>query len=142
MSNMQHVEENVAVAHRASVGKLTSEEMPLFDRVRSKYQALTAIPCTSCDYCMPCPNEVNIPANFGIYNDGLMYDKPDGARGQYGWMLRSYEIGISDSDQRATHCIQCGDCEVKCPQDIPISEWMPVIHEVLGENQPYVRELT
>ena len=31
----------------------------------------------------------------------------------------------------------CGACTEKCPQSIPISEWMPVVHEVLGEGKPY-----
>jgi hypothetical protein len=29
----------------------------------------------------------------------------------------------------------------KCPQHIPISDWMPVIEDVLGNGQPYQKEL-
>jgi uncharacterized protein len=25
----------------------------------------------------------------------------------------------------------------KCPQSIPISEWMPIVHQVLSEGKPY-----
>jgi predicted aldo/keto reductase-like oxidoreductase len=42
---------------------------------------------------------------------------------------------------RAALCIQCQECEAKCPQGIRTSEWMPIIHEVLGENRPYVLAL-
>ena len=132
MSTMPQVEENIVVADRSSAGILTPKEMPLFDQVRSKYQALTAIPCTSCDYCLPCPNGVNIPANFGIYNEGLMYDKPDGARRRYGFV---------SENERASACIQCLECEEKCPQSILISEWMPVVHEVLGGGKSYRKYL-
>jgi predicted aldo/keto reductase-like oxidoreductase len=38
---------------------------------------------------------------------------------------------------RAESCLQCQECEEKCPQSIPISEWMPVVHAVLGEGRPY-----
>jgi predicted aldo/keto reductase-like oxidoreductase len=33
--------------------------------------------------------------------------------------------------------VQCRECEELCPQGIPISEWMPSVHEVLGEGKPY-----
>jgi hypothetical protein len=86
---------------------------------------------------VPCPEGVNIPSNFALYNEGLMYDKPDQARGGYGWMLQSHKLGISASDGRAINCIQCGECEPKCPQGILISELMPIMHEVLGEGKSY-----
>ncbi len=142
MSTMAQLEENVALAGASGVGTLTGEELALYDQVRAKYQELTAIPCTRCGYCMPCPQGVDIPGNFGTYNDGIMFDKPDAARGQYGWWKFAYEEqGIFDHDIRAAQCIQCGECEAKCPQSIPISEWMPVIHQALGENGPYVTRL-
>jgi predicted aldo/keto reductase-like oxidoreductase len=81
---------------------------------------------------MPCPNDVNIPHIFGVYNEGLMFNNEDGAR-------RSYEH--TKEENRASACIQCRECEDKCPQNIPISEWMPEIHEVLGEGKPYVCRL-
>jgi predicted aldo/keto reductase-like oxidoreductase len=37
----------------------------------------------------------------------------------------------------ASACIQCRECDPKCPQSIPISEWMPIIHAVLGEGKAY-----
>lgn len=142
MSTLEQVKENVALASASGIGTLTADELALYDQVRARYQELTAIPCTRCGYCMPCPQGVDIPANFANYNDGLMYDKPEAARGQYSWWKYAYEVqGNLDHDIRAAQCIQCGECETKCPQSIPISEWMPVIHRALGENGPYVTEL-
>jgi predicted aldo/keto reductase-like oxidoreductase len=129
MSTMQHVEENVASAAVSGIGTLTGDELALVAQVREKYDTLCPIPCTKCEYCMPCPNGVNIPSNFERYNQGVMYDKPDHARIGYNrWF---------PEPERADKCIQCRECEEKCPQDIPISEWMPVVHQVLGEGQPY-----
>jgi predicted aldo/keto reductase-like oxidoreductase len=142
MSTMAQVEENVALAGDARIGVLAGEELALYDRVRTKYKELTAIPCTNCGYCQPCPQGVDIPGNFGSYNEGIMFDKPEASRGHYGWLKFAYEEqGIFDHDVRAAQCIQCGECEDKCPQGIPISEWMPVIHQALGENGPYVTKL-
>jgi predicted aldo/keto reductase-like oxidoreductase len=133
MSTMQQVEENVASAGLSAIGALTAEELSLVDRIRTRYQELCPVPCTKCNYCLPCPNGVNIPRNFTIYNEGVMYDKADGAR-------RAYNQWFSE-EERANLCIQCQECEEKCPQNIPISEWMPVVHAVLGESQPYVLSL-
>jgi predicted aldo/keto reductase-like oxidoreductase len=130
MSTMQQVEENVASAAASGVGSLSAEELELFDQVRTVYKELCPIPCTHCDYCMPCPNGVNIPRNFAVYNQGVMYDKPDQAR-------RGYN-NFMPEEERAAVCIQCRECEDKCPQSILISEWMVVVHEVLGEGKPFV----
>jgi hypothetical protein len=129
MTEMAHVEENVASADVSGTGTLTEEELALVDRVRAKYEELCPIPCTKCEYCMPCPNGVNIPRNFELYNEGVMYDKPEHARTGYNrWF---------PEPERANQCIQCRECEEKCPQDILISEWMPIVHAVLGEGQSY-----
>jgi predicted aldo/keto reductase-like oxidoreductase len=138
MSATEQVEENVALASASGIGTLTAGELAVYDQVRAKYRELIAIPCTRCGYCMPCPQGVDIPGNFGTYNEGIMYDKPDAARGHYGWLKFAYEEqGIFDHDVRAAQCIQCGECEEKCPQTIPISEWMPIVHQVLGEGRLY-----
>jgi len=142
MSNMAQVEENVALASAPDYDKLSNAETALYDRVRDMYGQLTAIPCTSCGYCMPCPQHVDIPGNFGVYNDGVAYDKHDFSRGQYDWWRASYaDHKINDHDIRAVNCIGCGDCEDKCPQGIPISQWMTKIHETLGEGKPFVNSL-
>ncbi|MDH7487586.1 MAG: aldo/keto reductase [Anaerolineae bacterium] len=130
MSTMQQVEENVASATASGINSLTEEELALVARVRQKYQELSPIPCTKCEYCMPCPNGVNIPRNFEVYNEGAMYDKPEEAR-------RAYNVWMPE-DQRASQCIQCRQCEEQCPQGILISEWMVRVHKVLGKGEPYL----
>jgi len=125
MSAMAHVIENVAVAGWSGVGKLSSEELALVDRVRATYQALCPIPCTKCEYCLPCAVGLNIPRLFDILNHGAMFDRLDEARRQYQRL---------SAEEQAAACIQCRQCEAKCPQSIPISEWMMHVHEILGEG--------
>ncbi len=129
MTAMEHVQENVRSADRSGVGILTEKELALVAQARDQYESLCPVPCTACDYCMPCPNGVNIPGNFTNLNRGIMYNWLDGAREQY--------LGRMRENQRASACIQCHECEEKCPQDILISEWMPLVHQVLGEGKPY-----
>ena len=128
MSAMEHVVENVASAGRSGVGLLGAEELALVEQARQQYEALCPIPCTGCGYCMPCPNGVDIPRVFATFNNGVMYNAFGEARQRYGRMAEG---------SRASACIACLECEALCPQDIPISEWMTVVHEVLGEGREF-----
>jgi len=123
MSTMEHVKENLAGASRSAPGALTAEELALIARVRDEYRELAPIPCTDCKYCLPCPNEVNIPRILQLYNQAKMYRDPDTMREFYGWLKE---------EERASACVECGDCEKLCPQNIEIIEWLAKAHELLG----------
>jgi len=131
MGTMEQVEENIASANVSGPGMLSAEELALYGKVREVIKSLSPIPCTSCEYCMPCPNGVNIPFNFEIYNQAAMYEDLEGSRFAYSRFL--------PNEQKAVKCIQCEECLSKCPQHIPISTWMPVIEDVLGLKLPYVK---
>jgi predicted aldo/keto reductase-like oxidoreductase len=123
MSTMQQVEENLASADRSGVGSLSAEELALIERVRAAYRGLSPIPCTQCRYCVPCPNGVEIPHIFEIYNQVMMYDDPRTGRMLYGWLKET---------QRADQCVECGQCQDACPQGIAIIEWLKKAHALLG----------
>lgn len=56
------------------MGNLTDEELELVEKVAQKYNELRKVNCTECKYCMPCPQGVDIPWNFSIYNQASMYN--------------------------------------------------------------------
>ena len=133
MGTLQQVEENIASASDFGPNQLNAEELAMFDQAREAIQSRSPIPCTRCEYCMPCPNGVNIPLNFDTYNQAAMFDDIDHARFQYkNWV---------PDDQKAAACVQCEECLEKCPQHIPISTWMPAVEEVMGLNRPYVKSV-
>ncbi len=115
MSTMEQVQQNVATASDSGVGKLTPEELAIFDQVRVQYQQLRPVPCTDCRYCQPCPSGVAIPRAFSAYNAGVMYNAPQEARRLYNFI---------DPSQRADQCTECGQCEEVCPQEIEIIDWL------------------
>jgi len=129
MGRMSEVEANLRGAQGAAAGSMTPAEHALIARVRRAYLRTTPIPCTQCGYCLPCPNGVNITRNFGLYNDGRIHEDPGTSRLLYARFLTE--------DERASACVQCGACEEKCPQKIPIREWMPKVHAVLGKGEDY-----
>ena len=125
MSSMEQVEQNLDSARRSRPRSFTTAEMQLIEQVRQQYHERTAVPCTRCGYCTPCPNGVNIPNAFEFFNYAHLYDDVPGARFKYQVFLTP--------EQRAEACIACKNCEAQCPQNIPISEWMPKVAELLGE---------
>ncbi|MBO3802889.1 MAG: aldo/keto reductase [Candidatus Brockarchaeota archaeon] len=128
MSTMEQVERNVEFASRSGVGTLVERERELINAVRLKYGALRPIPCTKCGYCMPCPNGVDIPRNFELYNDGFAYNVMDRSK----WVYNRDDF----KEKRAGACVGCMACEEKCPQKIRISEWMPRIDSELRYQAP------
>jgi hypothetical protein len=126
MTSMAQVEDNLRLADGAKVGSFGKAELDLIAQVREMYSSRIVIPCSKCSYCMPCPNGVNIPANFEIYNYAYLYDNLADARFKYGIFI--------EEAQRADQCVACGICEDLCPQKIPISDWMPKVSALLGNT--------
>jgi predicted aldo/keto reductase-like oxidoreductase len=124
MSNLEQVDANLESASRARSHSFQAADVELIADLRRKYLDRAAIPCTKCNYCMPCPNGVNIPANFEIYNEAFLHEDIPGARFKY-------QIFVPEA-ARASACAACHACEDQCPQKIPISEWMPKVQALLG----------
>jgi uncharacterized protein len=129
MSTMKQVDENLVSAEHSGIGSLTREEKAIVVKVRETFKGLQPIPCTSCQYCMPCPNGVFIPDNFSVFNRGAMMK-------DWGEANFIYTHHIPEK-ARASACIDCNECEPKCPQKIMISDWMPYVDKVLSKAEKY-----
>jgi len=127
MSSLPQVVENLQAAEEAEINSLQAGELALITRARKKFEERTAIPCTSCGYCMPCPNGVNIPLNFELYNTAERYEDLAGSRFRYQRFMADGEKAIA--------CTGCRSCEEKCPQKISVSEWMPKVAAALEVDQ-------
>ncbi|MCX5791350.1 MAG: aldo/keto reductase [Elusimicrobia bacterium] len=127
MSSMPQAEENVRAAGAAEMNSLTAADQELIAAARKKYEERTPIPCTRCGYCMPCPNGLDIPYNFELYNAAEVYDDLGSAQFRY--------RNFMEESARAGACTGCRACEEKCPQKIVISEWMPKAAALLAEKK-------
>jgi predicted aldo/keto reductase-like oxidoreductase len=130
MSDCQQVVQNVSYAAKAQANTLTPEELSLFEEAKSEYLMGIKVPCTSCNYCMPCPSDVNIPECFSIYNSGCMYEAPDVAQLNYKISLDGMLTG---EPSFASQCQECGECEAKCPQKLPIRDRLKDVAEYFGK---------
>jgi predicted aldo/keto reductase-like oxidoreductase len=70
---------------------------------------------------MDCSFGVDIPGIFEIYNDYKKSENKDIAS-------RSYFLFTAE-EARADKCQKCGECTLKCPQQINIPEELEKIHQ-------------
>ena len=129
MNEMEQVVENIAVGADDRI--LSADEIVALEGRMADLKKMADLYCTQCNYCMPCPADVAIPEIFHSYNRGRVYGLWAAARKDYG-QIGSYQ---GDTRKRVDACADCGECEDKCPQDIPIRKQLAEAHEALtAEN--------
>jgi len=126
MQSLDMVEENAATAD--NVGPLSALEQEDIQAMLEQLKGLEDLYCTGCDYCMPCPEGVNIPNNFMLYNYERLYTFGDN-------IAEAYHKGLKPAGASAESCIECGECVEKCPQNIPIPERLREVAEEFAKKQ-------
>lgn len=130
MTYREHLEDNLK--SYCPLEPLSENDLEFLEGIVHKLQEFPTVPCTACQYCMPCRWGIDIPGIFAHYNkcvnEGIAEDVPDEdalteeqkafkkARRKY---LLTYDKAI-ESFRQADHCIGCGECKEKCPQHIDI----------------------
>ena len=121
MSETAQVDQNLAYANRAYAGMLTAEENARILAAGDKMRSFMQIPCTGCDYCNVCPQEIAIPKIFAISNQKQVDGDYIRAEAEY----KALEGNTADK------CVSCGLCVEQCPQHIHIFEELAKIHKRL-----------
>jgi predicted aldo/keto reductase-like oxidoreductase len=115
MGNMAQLEENLGLADAARPLMLGETDLAVYGQALAIINKSCKIRCTGCNYCMPCPRGVNIPACFTAYN----------ASYSMGYVAGMHQFvtstGLtSERSSGPSQCIKCGKCETHCPQHLPI----------------------
>jgi predicted aldo/keto reductase-like oxidoreductase len=133
MNAMEQIEENVASAERTEA--MGEEERRQVTALIERNREMMNLYCTGCGYCMPCPNDVNIPENFRYMNWYKVWGLEKQAKAAYGRLSPKGSFGPwagRIQGLRADACVECGECEPKCPQNIPIMAQLKEVAEALG----------
>ena len=114
MNSIEMLNENLRAADESKAGEFSENDHALLSKVAQAINARMKVGCTGCRYCMPCPQHVDIPGVFAAYNRVYTENKFAG--------LREYFMctGLRKNSTGAGNCVQCGKCEIHCPQKIPI----------------------
>ena len=128
MNETSMIVENAAIAAKGE--SLTEEEIKGINKMVEENKELAKLYCTKCNYCMPCPQKIDIPLLFGLMNDHRVFKLTEYSIRAYDEALRGVMWSFSESPES---CTECGECEEKCPQKLPIIKQLKETHKTLGK---------
>ncbi|MCL2517898.1 MAG: aldo/keto reductase [Oscillospiraceae bacterium] len=114
MTNIQMVEENAAIGDLDE--PMNEDDWNKSIVMMENLKKFSDLYCTGCEYCMPCPQGINIPYVFNCYTYHNVYGMPDLAKRMYG------RVGDENHGKSPDECVKCGECMKKCPQKILIPD--------------------
>ena len=117
MRSIEEVDENVAIAE--DWGRVLTEEER--QALEEEARSLGTRFCRQCGYCLPCTAGIDIPRVFLLDRHYTRYNLKDVAQADY-----------AELDVCAAECIECGDCEERCPYELPIIEMLREAHALLA----------
>lgn len=123
MTYMEHLQDNVKTY--SPLVPLDEDELAFLDETAEIMQKYPTIPCNDCQYCMPCPYGINIPAILLHYNKCVNAGEVAASINDEGYKkarrayLVSYDRAVPKLRQ-ASRCIGCNQCMSHCPQSINI----------------------
>ena len=136
MNRMDHLEENVKTFSPLEV--CTESENALLAKIADEMSGVPIVPCTACEYCMPCPYGVNIPGNFTYYNEAVnshILPLPEPSAADYAErqqkFIEGYRKALPKAETWARACQDCEECLSKCPQQIRIPNQLSRIVQTL-----------
>ena len=98
---------------------LTESEQASIDEIR---KTLTGNFCRRCNYCAPCTVGISIPNVFLFAGYLERYGLADWAKGRYATL-----------PVKASACVECGECEKRCPYGLPIRNMLKKCAEEFEE---------
>jgi predicted aldo/keto reductase-like oxidoreductase len=123
-STLDQLKDNLRIfEHSAPMNK---QDMELIQNIRKIYESKNTIGCTGCGYCMPCPQGINIPDIFKMYNTNQVAKSPID--------LVFYQHSIVDAGCGADQCVSCDHCKEHCPQNLEIPALLKKVHKELTDT--------
>lgn len=136
MTYMEHLEDNLRTY--SPLEPCSDEEVDLLCHTAALLAKYPLVPCTKCQYCMPCPYGINIPAIFDHYNKCVNEGNvvATSLDPEYAKARRAFLVGYDRSVpklRQASHCTGCGECLSHCPQSIKIPQRLRQIDRYVEE---------
>jgi predicted aldo/keto reductase-like oxidoreductase len=110
---------DIAIAEEFSV--LSEEEQQQFTKSEV---ILGDSYCRECGYCLPCPEEMDIPAILRMERTCTVYGLKEWIREEVARLKINTEV-----------CPACGICEERCPYNLPVREMVSVASRFIGTHE-------
>lgn len=117
MAEPKELQQNLEALETAS--PLTQAEWEKIETIR---RTLGSQFCRRCNYCAPCTVGIPISGVFLMEGYFSRYGLQDWAQARYDAMAK-----------HASDCVECGDCETRCPYDLPIREMLKAAAKKFGK---------
>ena len=120
MGDMDMLNSNLKVANMEV--PMTEDDFRKAALMMEELKKFSDLYCTGCDYCMPCPKDINIPQLFNAYTYHNVYGLSEQAKNMWN----------EKSGAAVSECIDCGICNEKCPQKIKVSEKLKEVDKIMS----------
>ena len=108
IEKVEEIEEIVSIVE--GPWAMTAAERAALEAIRAEVGTRF---CRRCQYCMPCPEGVEIATIMNVHSFYRRFPRERFAGG-----------GLAAAMATAANCVQCGECEAKCPYELPIIEML------------------
>jgi len=136
MNTLEMIKENVESASRSEANSLTDDDFKVIGQLREVYQGMMVVPCTQCEYCMPCPYGVNIPMNLLSLNEAAWTGSAKAMQAWFdGFAQTEEELKEKVNNGAAQLCAECNECLEKCPQSIQIPDELKKVVAIYRDGQ-------
>ena len=116
VTSLEQASDNFRIFDNVEPCSMSEEERAVIDKAREKYRQRIKVDCTGCEYCLPCPKNVDIPRIFSIWNDSSMF----GTKGN--WRYKK----LTEDGKGPENCVKCGKCMKVCPQHLKIPDLLGI----------------
>lgn len=121
-NGVEQMLEYIALVEKSDANNLSVQELIAFENIKDAYLKMRPIKCATCYCCMPCPQGINVPRVFELYEDAIAYD--DAKTSRFYYKIEGHRI---------EDCNECGECVKKCPRKIPIIDWLKKARGLLSQ---------
>ncbi|NLB56086.1 MAG: hypothetical protein GX811_10045 [Lentisphaerae bacterium] len=122
ISKISDVDDSIASIKR---GPFADDALEVIDRFFDLRRAERKNFCSKCNYCMPCPQGVNIPTIM----EAVFLQQSLGVKN------RARRIYEGSGEKKAEACNKCGLCEEKCTQKLQIREHLDyALHHIAATS--------
>lgn len=116
MANVDEVIKNA----KSRAGEYLPSELNYIEAIRHQ---LGEEFCRRCQYCLPCTVGIDIPASFLIEGYYTRYNLQE-------WAMQRY----NNLSVKANECIECGECESRCPYHLPIINKLKRVTQIFNKE--------